>query len=129
MRRKSLLFALCAVAVLAAGPKTAPHVDISLVRVPNGGIQPQAMVGPGGILHLLYYAGDPKNGDVFYVNSRDYGSTWSVPLRVNSTPGSAIAIGTIRSGQIAIGRGERIHVTWDGSSVVQSKGPLNPEAG
>jgi hypothetical protein len=129
MRRKSLLFALCAVAVLAAGPKTAPHVDISLVRVPNGGIQPQAMVGPGGILHLLYYAGDPKNGDLFYVNSRDYGSTWSAPLRVNSTPGSALAIGTIRGGQIAIGKGGRIHVAWDGSSIVQSKGPVNPEAG
>ena len=129
MKRKSLLFALGAMAVLAAGPRTAPHVDISLVRVPNGGIQPQVMVGRGGILHLLYYAGDPKNGDLFYVKSPDYGSRWSAPLRVNSTPGSALAIGTIRGGQIALGKGGRIHVAWDGSSVVQSKGPLNPEAG
>jgi hypothetical protein len=68
MKRKSLLFALGAAAVLAAGPRSAPH-------------------------------------------------------------GSALAIGTIRGGQIAIGRGGRIHVAWDGSSVVRSKGPLNPEAG
>jgi hypothetical protein len=129
MKRKSLLFALGAMAVLAAGPRTAPHGDISLIRVPNGGIQPQVRVGPGGILHLLYYAGDPKNGDLFYVKSPDYGSTWSAPLRVNSTPGSSLAIGTIRGGQIALGKGGRIHVAWDGSSVVQSKGPLNPEAG
>jgi hypothetical protein len=81
------------------------------------------------MLHLLYYAGDAKNGDLFYVKSADYGATWSAPLRANSTPGSALAIGTIRGGQMAIGRGGRIHVAWNGSSVVQAEGPANPEAG
>jgi hypothetical protein len=116
-------------AVFAAFPKSEPAPEVSLVRTPNGGIQPQAVVGPGGVLHLLYFAGDPKNGDLFYVHSRDYGATWSNALRVNSTPGSAIAIGTIRGGQLAVGKNGRIHVAWNGSSAVQSKGPLNPEAG
>jgi len=129
MRLKSLLFAIGVIAVFAARPETVPHLDISLAPVPNGGIQPQATVGPGGILHLLYYAGDPKAGDLFYVKSTDYGSTWSTPRRVNSTPGSALALGTIRGGQIAIGRNGRIHVAWNGSSAVQSSGPWNPEAG
>ena len=129
MRTRLLLFAVGIVAVFAASRKDAPHLNVSVLRVPNGGIQPQVAVGPGGILHLLYLAGEPKAGDIFYVKSADYGSTWSKPLRVNSTPGSAIALGTIRGGQIALGRNGRIHVAWDGSSVVQSKGPLNPEAG
>jgi hypothetical protein len=128
MKRNSLLFVCGAIAVFAAAPRTAPNVDISVVRVPNGGIQPQAVIGPGRILHVLYFAGDPKAGDLFYVKSADYGSAWSTPLRVNRTPGSAIAIGTIRGGQIAIGRNGRIHVAWNGSSAVAANGPLNPEA-
>src|SRR5262249_3636280 len=38
------------------------------------------------------------------------------PVRVNSQPGSAIAIGTIRGPQIALGKGDRLHVAWNGSS-------------
>ena len=121
MRLKSFLFALGAIAVLAARPETVPHREISQVRVPNGGTD--------GILHLLYFAGDPKAGDLCYVHPADYGTTWSAPLRVNSTAGSAIALGTIRGGQIAMGRNGRIHVAWNRSSAVESSGPLNPEAG
>jgi hypothetical protein len=73
--------------------------------------------------------GDPMHGDLFYVKSSDSGSTWSSPLRVNAEEGSAIAIGAIRGGQIAIGRNGRIHVAWMGSPEAKSKGPLNPESG
>jgi hypothetical protein len=97
--------------------------------VPNGGIQPQASMDNDETLHLLYYLGDPAHGDLFYVKSRDSGVTWSKPLRVNNQAGSAIAMGTIRGGQIAIGRNNRIHVAWNGSSGTESKGPLNPESG
>ena len=128
MKRKLLLFAL-AMTILSAASRTGDTLDVSLVRVPNGGIQPQAVLGPDRILHLLYFAGDPKAGDLFYVKSPDYGSTWSTPLRVNSTRGSAIALGTIRGGQIAIGRNGWVHVAWNGSSSVQANGPINPEAG
>ena len=129
MRMQLLVFAVGIAAVFAASRKTEPRLDISVVRVPNGGIQPQAVVGPGGILHVLYFAGDPKAGDLFYAKSADYGSTWSKPLRVNSTPGSAIALGTIRGGQIALGRNGRVHVAWNGSSAVQANGPINAESG
>jgi hypothetical protein len=128
MNWKSLLLALGTVAVFAAIVKSPHHPDISLVQVPHGGIQPQAVMD-GGTLHLLYFSGDPKGGDLFYVKSPDYGATWSAPLRVNSDPGTAMAIGTIRGGQMAMGRNGRIHVAWNGSSVAQSRGPLNPEAG
>ncbi len=118
MNRKLLVLAWAMVAVFAAPPKSEPQLAVTVVRVPHGGIQPQVVMGPRGILHLLYFAGDPKAGDLFYVKSADYGATWSRAVRVNSTPGSAVALGTIRGGQIAIGRNGRVHVAWNGSSAV-----------
>ena len=97
MRVFLLLLAVAAVSVAGSLPNPA----ISLVRVPNRGIQPQAIMDRAGTLHLLYYSGDPAHGDLFYVKSPDAGRTWSSPLRVNSQAGAAIALGTIRGGQFA----------------------------
>src|SRR5262252_8504379 len=91
--------------------------SVELIRVPNHGIQPEAVVDSHGVMHVLYFAGEPSGGDLFYVRSKDYGQTFSTPIRVNSQPGSAIATGTIRGGQIAIGRGGRVHVTWNTCSI------------
>ena len=102
---------------------------IGFVRVPQGGIQPQAVIDSRGIMHLVYFSGDPKQGDVFYVHSNDNGATFSTPLRVNSQPGSAIAMGTIRGAQIAVGKNGRVHVAWNGSGIARPEGVLNPEAG
>src|SRR6476661_1429442 len=93
---KLFFVSLCVAALFAdaSGPSRRP--DISLVRVPNGGIQPQAVLGRDGTLHLLYYSGDPAHGDLFYVKSSDSGVTWSRPLQANGEAGTAIAAGTIR---------------------------------
>jgi hypothetical protein len=99
------------------------------VRVPNGGIQPQAMTDPTGRIHLLYYSGDSAHGDLYYTTSTDEGQTWSRPLRVNSRPGAAVALGTIRGGQMALGRNRRVYAVWNGSSETEGEGPLNPESG
>jgi hypothetical protein len=99
---------------------------VVLVRVPGNGIQPEAVVDNRGIMHLLYFAGEPQAGDLFYVRSKDYGQTFSAPVRVNSQRGSAIATGTIRGGQLAIGRGGRVHVTWNGSDIAKPQGVRNP---
>src|SRR5215831_6943500 len=103
--------------------------SVLLVRVPGNGIQPEAVVDGTGIMHVLYFAGEPRAGDLFYVRSKDYGQTFSTPIRVNSQPGSAIATGTIRGGQIAIGRGGRVHVTWNGSETAKPEGVRNPADG
>lgn len=100
-----------------------------LIRVPQGGIQPQAAVDEKGTIHLIYFAGEPRQGDLFYVRSTDAGATFSPAVRVNSQPGSAITAGTIRGGQIAIGKNGRVHVAWNGSNIARPEGPLNPEAG
>lgn len=96
-------------------------------RVPDGGIQPEAAIDSRGVLHLLYFAGEAAGGDLFYVRSNDLGATFSTPIRVNSQPGSAIATGTIRGGQLALGRNGRIHVAWNGSDRALPRGVVNPD--
>jgi len=73
------------------------------------------VVDGAGIAHFVYFKGEPSNGDVYYATLAENGA-WSTPIRVNSEPGSAIATGTVRGAQIAIGRSGRVHVSWNGSS-------------
>jgi hypothetical protein len=96
---------------------------VSTIRVPDGGIQPQVAVDGRGIVHIVYYKGDAAHGDIFYVRSTDGGQTFSAPIRVNSQPGSAIAMGNIRGAQIAVGKNGRVHVAWNGSDVALPRGP------
>src|SRR5262249_45266609 len=65
--------------------------------------------------HLLYFKGEPKAGDLFYCRREPGKSEFGKPLKVNSQAGSVIAIGTIRGGQIAVGKNGRVHVAWNGS--------------
>jgi len=118
---------LLCLSLFAASLFAAP--DIKILRTPNNGIQPRAILDRAGTLHLLYYVGERLHGDLFYVKSSDLGATWSSPLRVNSEPGTAIAAGTIRGGEMVIGKNGRVHVAWNGSSNAAPGGPLNPESG
>ena len=93
------------------------------LRVPHSGIQPQVTVESKGIVHLIYFTGDPGAGDIFYVHSENGGSSYSPPLRVNSQPGSAIALGNIRGAHLAVDKEGRIHVAWNGSGKAEPKGP------
>ena len=101
---------------------SAPQVDVR--RVPDGGIQPDAVVDTAGVLHLVYLSGTPGASDVYYTHSRDGGRTFAPRVRVNSQPGSAIAMGTIRGAQLALGRDGRVHVVWNGSSTADPKPPV-----
>lgn len=38
---------------------------VNLIRTPNNGIQPQALMDDRGALHLIYFAGEPSAGDIF----------------------------------------------------------------
>jgi hypothetical protein len=109
-----LLFPVCSVNA-ASGP------TIRLERVPEEGLQPQALVDSKGTLHLIYLNGDPKACDVQYVRRPAGQSRFSTPLRVNSKPRSALAIGTVRGAQIALGRDGRLYVAWNGSSRASTK--------
>jgi hypothetical protein len=101
---------------------------VRIVPVPSRGLQPQVAASEG-VVHLVYFAGDPKHGDVFYTRSENYGDAFSPAIRVNSQEGSAIAMGAIRGAQISAGKRNRVHVAWNGSDAAEPRGPINPEAG
>ena len=106
-----------------AGSASKP--DVKLIRVPEGGVQPQAVLDSKGTLHLVYLKGDPKECDVMYCRRAARQTSFSSPMRVNSLPGSAIAIGTVRGAQLALGRNGLVHVVWNGSD----KASASPGAG
>jgi hypothetical protein len=128
--RVALIFA-CSLAVVsfAATDNLPTGKRIQLHRLPNGTIQPQVVADADGTLHIVYYSGDPAHGDLLYVQSTDGGATFSQAIRVNSRAGSAIAMGTIRGAQIAVGANGRVHVAWNGSMQARPAGPLNPDSG
>lgn len=93
--------------------RTLPRVELK--RVPDAGIQPQVAVDAAGTVHLVYFKGDPAQGDLFYTRSND-GENFSTPVRVNSIKGTAVAIGNIRGARIASGRNGNLFVVWNGSA-------------
>lgn len=119
LKHRVVFLALVVTASLVVADERAPAAEpvgkVTLLRVPNKGIQPQVVMDDKGVLHLLYFQGDPRHGDIFYVYSRNDGETFSRPLRVNSVEGSAIAIGNIRGAHLAVGRKGRVHVAWNAS--------------
>ena len=100
------------VATTATASETASQVH--LVRTPDNGIQPQAAVDSKGVVHLIYLKGESNAEDIFYVRREPGQSDYSKPIQVNTRPHTAMAMGTIRGAQLAIGKNERVHVVWDG---------------
>jgi hypothetical protein len=113
-------FALILLALVAELP------PVEVVRVPGGGVQPQAVADARGAVHLVFLRGNPAKADVFYACREPGQSSFGEAIRVNSEPGSAIAIGTVRGARIALGRGGRVHVAWNGG---QGAKPANPVGG
>jgi hypothetical protein len=99
-----------------------PSVGVTLLRTPDGGIQPQAAVDAAGTVHLLYFNGDPAHGDLFYARLPDGAAAFTPAVRVNSEPGSVIATGSVRGGQMALGRAGFVHVAWNASRPVEREG-------
>jgi hypothetical protein len=127
-----LVWLLCSTAIASVTLLTPLRPDsispesgkVKLLRVPNSGIQPQAVMDEKAVLHLIYFAGEPSGGDIFYLR-REPGKEFSTPLRVNNQSFSAIATGTIRGAQLALGMNRRVHVAWNGSGSSEPKGPNN----
>jgi hypothetical protein len=88
--------------------------EILLERVPEGGVQPQVVTTSDGTLHLVYLTGAPGGGDIHYATKKSSATNWSVPRTLNSTPATAVALGTIRGAQIAMGKNDSLHVVWNG---------------
>jgi hypothetical protein len=100
-----------------------PAPQPELLRVPEGGLQPQAAVDARGTVHLVYLKGEPAACDVFYTRLEKGDAAFSTSIRVNSQPGSAIAVGAVRGAQLALGRNGRVYVVWNGSNEAQPRTP------
>ena len=87
---------------------------ITFWHLPDGAIQPQAVTDDAGAVHILYFQGDSKAGNLFYLHLSPGQTRPSEPMRVNSEVNSAGAIGTVRTAQIATGKDHRVHVVWNG---------------
>ena len=122
MKRRGIAISLTLAVV--AGRAVATHSTranasvipkITVLRTPRGGIQPQTMLDPDGVLHMIYFKGDPSAGDIEYVWRKSSEEDFSRPIRVNSEPEGAVAVGTVRGPQMAVGRNGRIYVIWFGA--------------
>jgi hypothetical protein len=112
-----------ALQVMAGADEGGKSDRVMVLETPDGGIQPQAAIDGKGVIHLIYFRGLPSGGDLFYARREPSETRFSPPIRVNSQSGSAIATGTIRGGQIALGKAGRVHVAWNGSIDALPKNP------
>ena len=116
--RATAILAVLAVALEApAGEKETP-ATVTTMRLPGGGIQPQVVVDEHDVIHMIYFLGHPRAGDVFYMSSTDGGKSFSDPIRVNSQKDS-----TTIGAHLAIGKNGRAHVAWNGSHLAEPKAP------
>jgi hypothetical protein len=92
------------------------QAEVTFERLPEGAAQPHVAIAPDGRVHLIYFKGDGMGGDIFYTSRAANERKFSPALRVNTTPKSAIAAGTMRGPQMALGRSGRVHVCWMGGN-------------
>jgi hypothetical protein len=90
--------------------------QVQVESLPEDGVQPQVVVSRAGTVHLVYLKGDPKACDIRYTTRHVSGGEWSTPVTVNSEPQSAIAMGTIRGAQVALGKDDSVQILWNGNT-------------
>jgi hypothetical protein len=94
---------------------SAGAANVRVEDVPERGVQPQVVVDTAGTAHLIYLKGDAQHTDVRYVRRAKGVRAWSAPVAVNNEPGTAVAMGTIRGAQLALGQKGTLHVVWNGA--------------
>ncbi len=89
---------------------------VTLWKTPDGAIQPQSAVDSKGVVHLIYFRNGKTEGagNLYYVRMLPNESKPAAPIRVNNVEDSAGSVGTVRTAQLAIGKGDRVHVVWNG---------------
>lgn len=89
--------------------------EVRLERLPEKGLQPQVAAEADGTVHLVYLTGEAAGAEVRYTLRKAKETAWRAPVTVNSVPHSAVATGTIRGPQIALGKEGSVHVVWNGA--------------
>ncbi|MDA0767297.1 MAG: hypothetical protein O3A92_10800 [Verrucomicrobia bacterium] len=104
-----LLLSLLAALSAAAAPA------IFLQPCPEGGHLPDALTTPDGTVHLVFHRSKPGSSDLFHATWNPATKAFSDPVRINSTPGSAVATGAVRGAHLALAKDNSLHVAWMGS--------------
>jgi len=89
---------------------------IRVERLPMGGRQPATATAPDGSQQVVFLTGEPKASDVQFQRREVGHPRFSEAVRVSEPNGLAIALGTIRGPQIAVGGDGVIHVAWNGGA-------------
>ncbi|MCH7571916.1 MAG: exo-alpha-sialidase [Planctomycetes bacterium] len=116
--RMMAILAVFAVAIEAQAGENETPATVRTMRLPEGGIQPQVVADENDVIHMIYFLGHPRAGDVFYMSSTNGGESFSDPIRVNSQKDS-----TTIGAHLAIGKNGRAHVAWNGSHLAEPKAP------
>ncbi len=88
------------------------HAAVEVLRIPEGGRMPRAVVDTDGTVHLVYVAGGTDRANLFHVARARGASDWSEPQRVNSLDRSVSGAGPVDGAQLALEPDGRIHVVW-----------------
>ena len=115
MRRAAFGVLAVAAAALAAAWSAGALRDsatVDLLRIPEGGRMPRAVVDRAGVVRVVYFEGVMSGGDLLHVTRAPGAQDWTAPQRVNSEPRSAVGVGPIDGGQVALDRGGRLHAVW-----------------
>ena len=106
---------LAAAVLLVAGWLAITFLDgpaVEVARIPEGGRMPRAVIDPAGAVHVIYFEGAMSGGDLLHVSRAAAGRGWSDPVRVNSERRSAVGMGPIDGGQVALDGDGRLHAAW-----------------
>ncbi len=106
---------LAAAAVLTAGWLAVDFLgrpDVEVARIPEGGRMPRAVIDPAGTVHVMYFEGVMSGGDLLHVSRAAAGGGWTDPVRVNSDGRSAIGMGPMDGGHVALDGAGRLHAVW-----------------
>jgi hypothetical protein len=99
-------------------PALAANPLVEIRRVSDRGLEPTAAVDASGVIHLVYFTGDPRHGDLWYARGD------AKPIRVNGQAKSAVVLGGVRGPHLALGKnGDRVHVLWNGSDQATPRSP------
>ena len=84
--------------------------DVEYVPLPNGGIAPTMCMDAQGTVHLLFFMGDPKAGDMYYMRREKSAKSFTKPIQVNSNAKTAMVIGYTRGPDMAVSSAGDVHV-------------------
>ena len=88
------------------------RATVEVLRIPEDGRMPRAVVDTEQTVHLVYVEGGTHHANLFHVTHAPDAPGWSEPQQVNSRELSVSGVGPVDGAQLALGLDDRLHVVW-----------------